>query len=65
MLVVVFTEIVFTVVISRLSSIEALPSQALGRSQVSAQWNTLVVTTKAPLRYRFNSILSSIFSRPL
>ena len=55
----------FTAVIGRLSSLEALLSQELDRSQVSAQWNTFVVATKGLLISTFNSILSSIFSRPL
>ena len=60
-----FTEIVFTVVISKISSLEALLSQELGRSKVSAQWNTSAVATKGLLGSRFNSIISSIFSSPL
>ena len=55
----------FTAVIGRLSSLEAMLSQELDRSQVSAQWNTFLVATKSLLRSSFNSILSSIFSRPL
>ena len=55
----------FTMVISRISSQEALLSKELTSSQVSAQYITLVVATKSLLRSRFNSILSSIFSRPL
>ena len=52
-------------VISRLSSLEALLSLELDRSQISALWNTFVVATKGLLRSRLNSILSPIFSRPL
>ena len=44
-------------VISRLSSLEALLSQELRSSLVSAQWKTLVVATKSLLRSKAATIL--------
>ena len=52
-------------VIGRLCSLEALLSQELDSSKVSAHWNTFAVAIKGLLRSSFNSIPSSIFSRPL